>query len=92
MKNRNAKLSLTALACVALIVACGGGGGPGAQNAPVAGPGVVGDVAGDIGASVPALMAFMNRQVAADENADLVDINALALAQDDAADLVPVAL
>lgn len=76
MYQLNSKVIHAAVLSAILLAGCGGGGGGDAAAAP------------DIGQSVTALLDFMTNLIAGSENGDLVDVNALTLAVDDAGDAI----
>jgi predicted small secreted protein len=90
MQTINLKKPAALLLSAILLAGCGGGnrGGGGAVDVGNGG-GVNPPQAGapdDIGASVAALLSYMERLIAGDENSDAVDINGVTLAVDDAAE------
>ncbi len=77
MYQLNSKLIHAAVLSAVLLAGCGGGGG----GEPAA-------ATPDIAQSVTALLDFMTNLIAGSENGDLVDVNALTLAVDDAGDAI----
>lgn len=75
MKKLDSSLILAALVSAALISGCGGS----PNNSAAAD-------SGDISNSPTALAAYMKNLIAMDENSDAVDVNGVALVQDDTGD------
>lgn len=91
MHKLNSKLVMAVAIAASLMAGCGGGGGgfinPPATAAPAPGTGGTGavGVVSDISKSVTDLFAYISGLIlGVGENGDLVDVNAITLATDDA--------
>ena len=80
------KWVLAAALSVSLLAGCGSGGGDGSGD----GSGGGSAQASDISKNVSDLIVFMKGLIATDENSDVVDINPLTLAVDNAGDTAPL--
>ena len=80
------KWVLAAALSVSLLAGCGSGGGDGSGD----GSGGGSAQASDISKNVSDLIAYMKGMLGMDENGDVVDINPLTLAVDDAGEPAPL--
>ncbi len=81
LQKMNLKTVLGAALCAVLVAGCGSNSGS-IDAPPPAPPAPSTDISADVGA----LLAYMERLISTDSNADGVDVNAVTLVQDEASE------